>query len=130
MNVKPVVITSARNLNTFNALGSYVFAVQLSACTGVPSDQSSNTIDNFRLDIVTHNTDSTVMTQILTLPQGNVFARYERTITKPQGGLNWGGDNLGYQTWHRVHFVGDSYGNSLVPDVTNTQNLGSSSTLR
>ena len=127
MNVKPIVITSARNLNAFNALGSYVFAVSLNSCSGIPSDQSSNTVDNFRLDIIVHNTDSTVMTQILTIPQGSVFARYERTITKPQGALNWGGSNLGYQAWHRVHFVGDTYASNFIPDTTNSRNLGSSS---
>lgn len=128
MNNKTMNISRNIDLNEFNALGSYIFTVSLNTCLNIPSDQSTNTIKSWRLEIFSNTADLTIRTQVLVIPQeGNEYARYERTVKNTVGGSNFGGGTISVQPWHKVYFQGDLINTNLEFDKSATYNIGSSS---
>lgn len=126
MSVKPQQLNRAISLANFNALGIYCNAVPINTCTSIPSDLQASTAVDWILECTANRNTASVRTQVLTIPQGSTYARYERTITNPYGGFNWGGGNVSAQPWHRVFFVGDALNASLLFDKSATYNIASS----
>lgn len=127
MSIKPIQLNRSINLANFNALGVFSNSVAINSCSSIPDDLKSNNVGDWILMCTPNNNTASIRTQLLLIPQGSQYARYERTITNPYGGANWGGGDVFTQPWHRVHFVSDTYASNFIPDATNSRNLGSSS---
>lgn len=124
---KPQSISRNVDLNEFNNLGLHCFTVPLNQCKNIPSDQVSNAVTDWLLECIPNKINATVRTQILVIPQGNIYARYERTITNPWGGFNWGGGGTGTTPWKRVYFQGDMINTNITFAQAATSNIGEAS---
>lgn len=124
---KPQSISRNVDLNEFNNLGLHCFTVPLNQCKNIPSDQINNATGDWLLECIPNKINATVRTQILVIPQGNIYARYERTITNPWGGFNWGGGGTGTTPWKRVYFQGDMINTNITFAQAATSNIGESS---